>query len=79
MAELKNCARCGNIFAMTIRDICPKCHKEEEEDFQTVYRFLTKKKNREATITEIVDATGVEEDVIIKFIKQQRLLCCPVP
>lgn len=73
MTELGNCARCGKVFAKTVRDICPECYRKEEEDFQKVYRFLQNRKNREATITEIVEATGVDEDTIIKFLKEKRL------
>lgn len=79
MAELRNCTRCGGIFAMNIRDICPKCYRKEEDDFQTVYRFLTKRQNKEATIHEIVGATGVEEEAIIKFLKQNRLRASQFP
>lgn len=73
MTELDNCERCGAVFVRTTRDICPDCHRQEETDFQTVYKFLTKRKNREATIPEIVEATGVAEDTIYKFIKERRL------
>lgn len=73
MAELGNCTRCGKVFAKTVRDICLECYRKEEEDFQKVYRFLQNRKNREATIHEIVEATGVDEDTIIKFLKQKRL------
>lgn len=79
MSELGNCERCGTVFAKTIRDICPKCYREEEEAFQKVYRFLTKRKNREATLKEIVAATGVEEELIIKFMKQKRLRTSQFP
>ena len=50
MTELRNCARCGKVYAKTVRDICPECYRKEEEDFQKVYRFLQNRKNREATI-----------------------------
>lgn len=79
MNELGNCARCGVVFAKGIRDICPKCFREEEEAFQKVYRFLTKRKNREATLAEIVTATEVEEELIIKFMKQNRLRTSQFP
>lgn len=79
MTELGNCARCGAVFAKGIRDICQNCYREEEEAFKTVYRFLTKRKNREATLPEIVEATGVEEDLIIKFMKQNRLRASQFP
>ncbi|SET09404.1 flagellar operon protein TIGR03826 [Oceanobacillus limi] len=73
MAELANCTRCDKVFVKTIRDICQECYKQEEKDFQTVYRFLKKQVNREATLMEVVEATGVEEKLIIKFIKERRL------
>lgn len=73
MPELANCSRCGAVFVKDIRDICHTCFKEEEKAFQIVYDFLKQRKNREATLIEIVEATGVEEDLIIKFIKEKRL------
>lgn len=73
MAELANCSRCGAVFVKTLREICQNCYKEEEKAFQIVYDFLKEQKNREATILEIVDATGVEEELIIKFVKERRL------
>lgn len=73
MAELANCARCGAVFVKSLRDICQNCYREEEKAFQTVYNFLKVRKNREATILEIVEATDVEEELIIKFVKEKRL------
>lgn len=79
MLELSNCDHCGEVFAKGIRDICPSCHKLEEADFKTVYHFLMKRQNREATLPEIVEATGVEKDLIVKFIKQNRLRTSQFP
>ncbi|MGM8364582.1 TIGR03826 family flagellar region protein [Virgibacillus sp. W0181] len=73
MAELDNCSCCGAVFAKSIRDICHTCYQKEEEAFNIVYGFLSKQKNREATIHEIVETTGVEKDLIMKFIKEGRL------
>lgn len=73
MLDLSNCARCGNVFAKSLRDICQDCYREEEEAYKTVYNFLSKRKNREATLEEIVKATGVDEELVIKFIKENRL------
>lgn len=77
--ELANCAHCGAVFAKGMRDICQKCYHEEEEAFKKVYKFLSNRKNREATIIEIVDGTGVEEELIIKFIKEKRLRASEFP
>ncbi|HLR74572.1 MAG TPA: TIGR03826 family flagellar region protein [Virgibacillus sp.] len=79
MGELANCSRCNNVFVKTLRDICQQCYREEEEAFETVYRFLSQRKNREATLMEIVEATGVEEELVIKFIKEKRLRTSQFP
>ena len=79
MAELANRIRCEAVFVKTARDICHDCYRQEEKDFDTVYSFLKQKKNREATLYEIVDATGVEEEIIIKFIKEKRLRTSQFP
>lgn len=79
MAELANCENCNRVFVKTVRPICPECFKAEEEAFEIVYNFLRQRKNREATLMEIVEATGVEEKLIIKFIKQQRLRASNFP
>lgn len=79
MAELANCARCDQVFVKTMRDICQACYRQEEADFNTVYTFLKQRENREAILPEIVEATDVEEKVIIKFIKEKRLRISQFP
>lgn len=74
MEEISNCPRCDAIFVKTqIRDVCPKCWKEEEEAYDKVYKFIRKRENRMATIPQVVEGTGVEEELILKFIKTGRL------
>ncbi|ENH98389.1 hypothetical protein J416_00339 [Gracilibacillus halophilus YIM-C55.5] len=73
MGELMNCARCDQLFVKTTKPICQDCIKEEEEKFQIVYNFLRVRDNRKATIPEIVEATDVEEDLILQFVKENRL------
>lgn len=73
MAELANCSRCGSVFVKTVRDICQDCYRKEEEAFRIVYDFMRERKNREATVLEIVEATGVDEELIMKFVKERRL------
>ncbi|GEM01723.1 flagellar operon protein TIGR03826 [Halolactibacillus halophilus] len=79
MADLANCSRCGNLFVKTTRDICQDCFNEEEKQFEIVYNFMKKRVNRQATIPEIVEATGVKEDLIIKFVKEKRLRTAQFP
>lgn len=79
MTQLANCARCNEVFVKQLRDICKKCFDAEEEAFQTVYNFMRKRENRQATMLEIVEATGVEEALITKFIREKRLLTSTFP
>ena len=79
MNELANCANCNQVFVKTVRDICRDCYEAEEKAFEIVYRFLSKRKNREATLKEIVEETEVEESLIIKFIKEKRLRTSQFP
>lgn len=73
MAELDNCMNCGKLYVRVTRTICQDCYKEEEKKFRIVYDFMKKRTNREATISEIHEGTGVEEELIIKFVKEKRL------
>src|SRR6478752_5199253 len=74
MDHIENCPNCGALFAKTkFRDVCDACYKEEEVKYEKVYQFIRKSKNRTADIPTIVEETGVEEDLILKFIKTGRL------
>lgn len=80
MGELDNCPNCGAIFVRTkFRDTCEACFKEEELKFEKVYNYIRKRENRTATIPQVVEATEVEEDLIIKFVKTGRLKLAQFP
>lgn len=80
MMNLENCPVCGRLFVRSpFRDICPSCHEEEERQFQTVVQFLRRRENRLATMEQIVDATGVPETLLVKFIKSGRLTLAQLP
>jgi len=71
MAELRNCIRCGKIFAYTYSPICNKCLEEEEEDFKKVKEYLNE--NPGSTAFEVSEATGVSVEKIMKFLREERL------
>ncbi|MGM7702921.1 TIGR03826 family flagellar region protein [Pseudalkalibacillus sp. Hm43] len=79
MAELANCAQCGRLFAKVVRSVCDVCYQEEEKMFETVYKFIRKKANREASIIEVSQATGVPEKTIIRFVREGRLRASQFP
>jgi flagellar operon protein (TIGR03826 family) len=78
--ELLNCPTCNAIFVKNrFRDVCEKCYREEEKAYETVYQFLRKRENRAATMSQVVEATGVEEDLLYKFIRKGRLKLTQFP
>ncbi len=72
---LANCKECGKLFFKVASDICPECQKKEEEDFNKVKDYLREYPN--ASLSEIMEATGVNEKKISKFIKAGRLSIKP--
>lgn len=73
-AELRNCPTCDGFFNYTgIREVCTKCAAEEEKMYEVVYRFLRKRENRSAIIEQIVEATGVTEELLYKWVRKGRL------
>ncbi|MBD7943048.1 MULTISPECIES: TIGR03826 family flagellar region protein [Psychrobacillus] len=74
MGELKNCPSCGEFFNYTgLREVCNPCAMNEEKLYEIVYRFLRKRENRAATVDRIVEVTGVDEDLLHKWVRKGRL------
>src|SRR4051812_444551 len=80
MPDVINCPSCGNLMVRNkFRDVCGNCWKEEEKLYDIVYKFIRIRENRAATIPQVVEATGVEEEVLLKFIKMGRLKLTQFP
>ena len=73
MPELDNCPKCGRIYVRNLRGMCDACRKEDDQLFDKVYQFVKKRQNRTATMMQIVEATGVPEETIMRFVKEGRL------
>ena len=72
MAGLRNCPKCGRVFAYVGRGICPRCLEQEEEDFKLVRTYI--RENPGATIIEVSEATEIDEQTILRFLKEGRLV-----
>ncbi|HHY74195.1 MAG TPA: hypothetical protein GX497_13430 [Bacillus bacterium] len=79
MPELSNCPKCGRLYVRNLHGICDACRKEEDKLFEKVYQFIRKRENRTASIPEIVEATGVPEDTIMRFVKEGRIRTTQFP
>jgi len=78
--NLANCPNCDALFVKTtFRMVCDICFKEEEAQFNKVYQFIRKSANRTATMAQVVDATEVEEELIIRFVKLGKLRLAQFP
>ena len=69
---LANCKECGKLFVQNPAGICPDCYRMIEEQETKVAAYL--RDNQRASITEVHEATGVSEKVILKMIKKGRIV-----
>lgn len=80
MSQLDNCPNCGQIYVQNaFREVCEACYKEEEVQYQTVYKFIRQRENRMASLDQVVDGTGVAESLILKFIRKGRIQLAHFP
>ncbi|OAB42930.1 flagellar protein [Paenibacillus glacialis] len=75
--NLGNCPRCGKLFAMNFRDICPDCTKGIELEYQKCAEYL--RENRGSTMEDLSEATEVTTRQIIKFIREGRISVIDAP
>ncbi len=69
--NLISCRNCGVIMVRIAKDLCPKCFKEEEELFGKIKVFL--RANPGASVEQVANNCGCEEDRVMFFIKSGRL------
>lgn len=77
---IANCPTCNALFnKTTFRLVCDACFREEEAQFEKVYQFIRKRVNRTATMAQVVEATEVDEDLIIRYVKSGKLRLAQFP
>lgn len=80
MGDLRECPKCQSIFNYNgMFDICNSCMQKEEECYQVVYRFLRRRENRSANAERIEEATGVDKELLYKWLKKGRLQAAKFP
>ncbi|GAB6100033.1 membrane protein [Halanaerocella petrolearia] len=71
--DIKKCKRCKKVFSpVGGAKICPRCKQKEEEDFEDVKEYLWD--YPDANLEQITEDTGVDREIIRKFIREGRLL-----
>ncbi|MBR1445038.1 MAG: flagellar protein [Firmicutes bacterium] len=72
-----NCPRCGRAFQVKdtevehLDKVCPKCERIDEDTFQVIKKYL--EENPMATVTDVVEDTGISVKTITRFLRQGRL------
>lgn len=69
--DLRNCIKCGRVFAYTGSDICSRCAGDDIEDFKKVKEYLYEKPG--ATVVEVSEETGVSEKKILRYLRENRI------
>ena len=72
--DLTNCRECGKAFVYNNvgPKKCEECRKNQEEKFEIVKEYLWDNPN--ASIEKVHEETGVEKDLIISYVKEDRLV-----
>lgn len=69
---LKNCAKCGRMFAAEEHQkLCSNCVENDDELFKIVREYVYD--NPSATVQDTAEATEVPEEKILKFLRQGKL------
>ncbi|MEA5058890.1 MAG: MerR family transcriptional regulator [Clostridia bacterium] len=69
--QLMKCKWCGRPFQSIGVGFCPKCLQELDDQYKPVRDYLYDNPN--ATIDEVVEATGVSQRVILYYLRDGRL------
>ena len=71
--KMKNCSSCGKVFvSINNARICMDCRAKEEEWEKAIVEFV--RDHPKSQIGEIVEATGVQEPVIRRMIREGRFV-----
>jgi hypothetical protein len=71
MSNVETCRECGRLFGFLPRGVCVDCQDLREQRFQTVKDYL--RDNAGASILQTATETGVEEGLIVGWVREGRL------
>jgi flagellar operon protein (TIGR03826 family) len=75
--DVQNCPNCGNIFRKTTWSVCQDCKNEIEMELSKCTDFI--RRNRQTTMAQLIENTGVEEQNITKYIRDGKINISDVP
>lgn len=69
--DIRNCKRCGKVFAYQRIPICPECEKKDNDDLEVVRQFIADHPG--CTIQVISQETEISSSQIRKYLVDGRL------
>lgn len=69
--DIRNCKNCGRLYQYDGNKLCQKCRNDEGDEFFKVREYIYDHPN--ASIVEVSEETGVEEEKILAYLRQGRL------
>jgi flagellar operon protein (TIGR03826 family) len=75
--EVQNCPNCNNLFRKTTWPICQDCKTEMENELSKCTEFI--RRNRQTTMSQLIEQTGVSEQNITKYIRDAKIFIGDVP
>jgi flagellar operon protein (TIGR03826 family) len=75
--EVVNCPNCGNIFRKTTWALCQDCKNDMENELSKCTEYI--RRNRQTTMAQLIEATGVDEENIVKYIRDSKIFIGDVP
>ena len=70
--NFKKCVRCGCFFS-SVDEVCPNCSPKDTFEMSKLKTFLVNQ-NEEASISEIIRETGIEESNINRFMNNKNFM-----
>lgn len=73
LESLRNCKKCGRLFSATNGTaLCSRCSNEVDDGFTKVREYIYD--NPSSSVKEVSSGTGVNSDVILKWIREGRIV-----
>lgn len=69
--DIINCRMCGKIFRSGGSKVCPVCVEEMEKQLLVIRDYIDE--HPDANVSEVSEATDIDEKVILEFIRDSRL------
>lgn len=77
--QLDNCRQCGSLYLKNYADYCIDCSKEVEEKYKSIAEYLKNEQNRDVTLEDVSESTGVSLKQVTDFIRDGRIYAADFP